>query len=110
MSISLCAFLFRWPFKTMAAEGGEPHMEQTEQNTRTIDDQNRVTLPSNLLQKLGWSVGDKLAFNRTRSSIVLSMSKRHDGPRCALCNKLEQEICIGGNDICGSCLQAIKEA
>ena len=98
----------------MAAEGGVPqmeHMEQTEQNTsRTIDDQNRVTLPSNLLQKLGWSTGDKLAFNRTRSSVVLSMSKRHDGPRCVLCNKLEQEICINGRDICGSCLQLIKGA
>ena len=93
----------------MAAEGGEPYMEQTEQDTsRTIDELGRVILPNNLLQKLGWSTGDKLAFNRTRSSVVLSMSKRHDGPRCALCNKLEQEICISGKDICGSCLQAIQ--
>ena len=75
-----------------------------------IGEQGRVILPHGIMQRLGWSIGDKLSFNRTKSSVTLSMSKRHDGPRCVLCNKLEQEISINDRDICGSCLQEIKGA
>ena len=78
-------------------------------NPKTIDEQGRVFLPRKLMQRLGWGSGDELVFSDTTRTIVLSMSKRHTGPRCVVCNKLEQnvEICIGGSDICSGCLQAI---
>ena len=82
-------------------------MEQA--TIRTIDELGRVILPGHLLQKLGWATGDKLRYTRTRNSLILSMAQQHEGPRCVMCNRLEREVCINGNDICGSCLQEIIE-
>ena len=81
-----------------------------EQNiSKIIDDQGRVFLPQKLMKLLGWGSGDELVFSNTHRAIVLSLARRHKGPRCVVCSKLGQqvEICIGGSDICSGCLQAI---
>ena len=83
---------------------------RTERTERTIDQQGRITLPYKLMQRLGWGSGDELAFHGAKSTIILSMSKWHEGPRCVICNNLEQKISINGVDICGNCLQEIMMA
>ena len=77
---------------------------------KTIDELGRVVLPKALRQRLGWGAGDLLAFNCTKNSIIISVSKRHEGPRCIFCNRLEQKICVNGSDICNTCLQEIIAA
>ena len=82
-----------------------------EQNVaRTIDEQGRILLPSKIMRLLGWGAGDEIAFSNTNRAIVLSMRKRHEGPRCFICSKLEQKVHINDTDICGNCLQAIVAA
>ena len=85
-------------------------MEQP--TVKTIDELGRVILPGKLMQKLGWGQGDELTFSNTSRAIVLSLSRRHEGPRCVICKKLEQEVKlrVNGSDICSGCMQIIVDA
>ena len=80
------------------------------ETNRTIDQQCRIALPYKLLQKFGWGTGDELSVCTSKGALVLSIARRYEGPRCVICNKLEQKVCIGGADICGSCVQEILTA
>ena len=75
----------------------------------TIDELGRIVLPSELRSKLGWGTKDKLSFYYAdQNTVLLQLSEKYEGAKCIFCGAHEAAKTINCKDICGGCLENIK--
>ena len=77
----------------------------SKQITKTIDDLGRINLPVALRQKLNWGIGDEIELCHENETLVLKLSKRHEGINCAVCNKPTRKLVISGSNLCSDCTE-----
>ena len=78
--------------------------------SRKIDELGRITLPSELRNKLGWETGDELAlYSVDRNTMLVQLTEKASGPSCVICKKPESIVKLSNADICGACFKEIKD-
>ena len=85
-------------------------MERMENiGTRTIDELGRIVLPSEIRAKFGWGERDKLnLYYVDNNTLMLQLVEKYPGAKCVFCGTTEVAKTVNGKDICGGCLESIK--
>ena len=75
--------------------------------TRTLDELGRISIPSVLRSKLGWSERDILSLQCTDdNTLTLQLAEKHPGQKCIFYG--EAFDTFKERDICRGCMDATK--
>ena len=78
---------------------------------RKIDELGRIVIPTESMKMMGWDRRDSLllTFDKESGEATLKISEKYPGPRCVFCGASESKLNKNGKDICGECIDRIKE-
>ena len=79
--------------------------------SRKIDELGRIVLPIELRKTLGWDIRDSVMifYDKEDCSATLKLHKKYAVTKCVLCGRDESKVVVNERDICGSCLEMVKE-
>ena len=77
---------------------------------RKIDELSRITLPSDLMQTMGWARRDSIliTFSKQDDVVTMKLHKKALEPKCDLCGGNEPKVTINGIGICQGCIERFK--